>query len=225
MVKKNDIVLKSLCDSFEVLKDSWPSRKESLIDCIATTCVYDGSVAVDMWLYLLQNNESLLLTIEGVEDLVKEPLQRIYFKFNQRWCGNHYYCKQYLEHLVPYIIKNDIFIRQLFGKSLNGGFCNSNTDDEYIISIIACIFLSNNPQITKLTMETFLKNPLIFDVNIGNCMREIFDTIVDVYENRDSFKKKYTVSKEVKDVLLECLEFIEDKKDRAEFMIGLCRIE
>ena len=33
----NEIILQSLTDSFEVLKDSWETKKESIIACIVET--------------------------------------------------------------------------------------------------------------------------------------------------------------------------------------------
>ena len=49
----NGIILQSLTDAFEVLKDSWATKKEALIHCIVETEVYDGEIAMSMWQYIL----------------------------------------------------------------------------------------------------------------------------------------------------------------------------
>ena len=50
---ENNIVLQSLIESFEVIKDSWETKKGAIIDCIVETENYDGSLSMDMWLYIL----------------------------------------------------------------------------------------------------------------------------------------------------------------------------
>ena len=47
-----DTVIRNLCDAFETIKDSWETKKDAIINCIVETELYDGDLAMDMWLYI-----------------------------------------------------------------------------------------------------------------------------------------------------------------------------
>lgn len=50
----NEIILQSLKESFEILKDSWETRNEAIVNCIVETEAIDGDMAMDMWNYILE---------------------------------------------------------------------------------------------------------------------------------------------------------------------------
>lgn len=50
----NHLVIHSLTESFGIIKDSWATKRNAIIDCIVETEKYDGDLAMDMWLYILK---------------------------------------------------------------------------------------------------------------------------------------------------------------------------
>ena len=48
-----EIIIRNLCDAFEVIKDSWETRKEAICRCITGMVKYDPDIAMDMSYTLL----------------------------------------------------------------------------------------------------------------------------------------------------------------------------
>ncbi len=214
---KNEIILQSLIDSFEVLKDSWERNKESIIDCIVKTESYDGNVAMDMWLYILNSNSTLLKTKEGVEGLIHDVFYKFRIKYEQ-FVGDRYDVRVMLYHVIPYMIKKEELIKVIFGESYNAGVCDEY--DEYTPACIAAFFLFNNPQTVAFLLDQITNNNYLVEVSIGELTRKSCNYVKSVYDNIDNFKKKYKVSNQVKDVILNYIGSIKDKEDRAKCTIA-----
>ncbi len=221
---KEKYVIQKLTDAFQILKDSWPEKKESIINCIVSMNEYDGDLAMEMWLNILVNNEKELMAHNGSNFLIYELLQQMFFKHEQHWGGNYYICKVYLKYLIPYAIKNKKLLLEISGKADNGGFCNNSLNDEYIISLYASIFLTDNAQIAKLIFESFISNPLVDHKKIGDYIRMVIDTIINVQNNIDEFEKPYTITSDTIHVLMNCLDQITDEKSRAECIVAILSI-
>ena len=162
---ENDIILQSLTESFEVIKDSWETKKEAIINCIVETEIYDGDLAMDMWLYIL-NKEGQNVDEDGVRYVgfgykMEECIGNVFkafFKKYEEYELPRLMCQVLFGHIVPHIIKKDKLLEILFEKSLNMGYCIEITDyshissistklykNEFIPALIACIFLIDNP--------------------------------------------------------------------------------
>lgn len=215
---ERDIVIQSLTESFEVLKDSWASNKDAIINCIVETEVYDGKLAMDMWHYILQTNLNLLEDKEESEHLVNDVFNRFLDKY-ERYCDTKYYCRVVLEHIVVHLIQNESLINVLFGKTFNAGYVSEY--QSFISICIAGIILQDNPHIIQTLFGALSKNTKIVDISIGQLLLKANKYIETVKQNQDTFKLSYSVTARVKEALLSCLDLIKDKKTRAECTIAI----
>lgn len=212
-----EIIFQSLTESFEALKDSWEINKESIVDCIIETEKYDGNVAMDMWLYILNKNAALLKSKETAEDLITKVLYkfRIYY---EKWLGDDYTIRAMLYHVVPYMVNNNELLKIIFKDTINAGSCGINR--KYIPACIAGIFLFNKPESVKFLMSQICNNEYLIDISLGELMRESCGFVKTVYDNIDEYKKKYKLSNQTKEILLNFINSISNKEDRAKCTIA-----
>lgn len=79
-----------ILESFDILKDSWESKKGAILRLICKMFMIDAKTAMDMWLYILQNNQQIFsdpnkdylsysLTEEIVKGIIYGPNCGCYF--------------------------------------------------------------------------------------------------------------------------------------------------
>lgn len=68
-------------ESFDILKDSWPERSDALMRLICKMFDIDNVTAIEMWKYLLKNNENLLDDYHS-HDLIEGMIEGILFGIN-----------------------------------------------------------------------------------------------------------------------------------------------
>lgn len=223
---ENDIILQSLTESFEIIKDSWESKKETIINCIVETEQYDGGLAMDMWLYILQKNIPII-TQKDADSFVDDVLDRFLRKHEgtDTMSGEHE-CRAFLNHVVPHLIKNEELIKLIFGNTYNAGYkCYPNLEWDDILTpraavCVTCIMLLGNSHVVELLIKSLAQNELMFEISMGHILLRANKYIEYICRNEDKFGKKYTVSAEVKEALLESLQYIENKEKRAECTIA-----
>ena len=222
---KNEIILQSLTDAFRVLKDSWDTKKEAIINCIVETEAYDGSLSMDMWLYILQNHMPIT-NEEDVGCLVDDVFAR-FVKRNEDNTYLYNYCRGCFNHIVPHLIFKDELINAIFGKTCNAGFkfhfAESISDiDEfhYNIVCISCILLLGNKHSTEVLIKSLSQNLFTQGLSMGKLLLKANECIEYIGRNEEKFGKKYEISQEVKEALLNSLVFIEDKIERAECTVA-----
>lgn len=195
----NNIIKQTLLDSFEVLKDSWGTMNDALIKCIVKTEKYDGDMAMNMWLYILQNNEEL---IHENESLVSDVLCEFREEYN-----NEFWLSM-VEHVVPHLIRNEKLIELIFGQTKNAGM------PYYIPYCVAGIILDEKPDLIYKIMMLLSKNKYLIDFTAGSILLKANERI-RIYAN----DKKITSA--TKEALLSSLDFIKDNKERAECSIAI----
>lgn len=219
----NDLIIQSLTESFEVLKDSWSTKKEAITNCIVETELFDGSLAMDMWHYVLKKNEELLNCEEETKCLVYDVIERFYHK-HERYCNTEYVCKVIIEHIAPHIINKEDLIYDIFGNAYNAGyvevgafahFCN------YIPMLIACILLQENAKIVSLLMNYLSQNMNMKEISIGKLLIEANGFIENIQKHEEKFQKLYKVTPQVKEALLSSLDYIKDPEIKAECTIAI----
>lgn len=179
-----DTVIRNLCDAFETIKDSWETKKEAIIDCIVETEIYDGDLAMDMWLYILNKEGEHISSYDGVkyfyfgfsndvEYCIGNVFKAFFHKYEEYELPI-YMCKVLFEHIVPHIIKKDRLLEILFEKSHNMSYCTDimgsgypysleHYKNEFIPALIACIFLIDNPLVSQKIMNNMINNTNYLD--------------------------------------------------------------
>ena len=222
----NDIILQSLTEAFEIIKDSWETKKEAIINCIVETERYDGSLAMDMWLYILQCHMPIV-TQEDSNSFVDDVLDRFLRKHEETdtMSGEHE-CRAFLNHVAPHLIKKEELIISIFGNTYNAGYrCYPNLEWDEILTpraavCVSCILLLGNAHIVDLLIKSLAQNELMFEISMGHILLRANKYIEYICRNENEFGKKYAVSTEVKEALLKSLQYIKDKEERAECTIA-----
>lgn len=217
----NEIILQSLTEAFEVLKDSWDTKKESIIACIVETEHYDGDLAMDMWLYILQNNQDSLKDLDASESLIHEVIH--YFcERNEKYNNlDRYICHAILEHIAPHMIRKDNLIDYIFGRTINAGYSIKNTGYEYIPMLIGVILLIGQAQVVRTLIESISRNTICENISVGELfIKANYYIKNEIQGNLDIFGKEFTISNEVKMSLFDSLDLIKDKEMRAECTIA-----
>ena len=217
-----NLILQSLTEAFEVLKDSWATKKEALIHCIVETEVYDGEIAMSMWQYILQKNYSKISNKEESQNLISEVLKR--------FCDKHYgYYRQYsgredirtmLDHVAPHIVHNEELIKLLFEKSYNAGYDSSYVFFEKVSCLIASIFLQNSYSAVQTLIKSIAYNKNMIDVSIGMVLRDTSKFLEEVSSNSE-LSELYSVTPEIKELLIESLNLIKDTEEHADCTITI----
>lgn len=222
----NEIMLQSLSDAFEILKDSWESKKEAIINCIVETERYDGSLAMDMWFYILQCHIPII-TQEDANSFVDDVLERFLKKNEEHdYSSGENRCRAILNHVAPHLIKNEDLIKAIYGNTYNAGYkCYPDLQWDDILTInsavcVACILLLGNPHIVEVLIKSLAQNEFMFEIPMGHILLRANKHIEYICRNEDEFGKKYAVSTEVKEALLNSLQYIKDKVERAECTIA-----
>ena len=222
----NEIIKQSLVEAFEVLKDSWETKSEAIINCIVETENYDGSLAMDMWIYILQNNVSDLGTSDGINKL----FDSILFKFHDRNCSNWKFlrsnlCKTIIEHIVVHLDNKVQFVKAIMGNALNGGYSAYWYYGDYHLealpAFISCIIASNNPKQVSAMMQALASNILMIVNSVGELLNKSLVYYSAIKENHYDFEGLPMLSNEVREVMLRDLSLISNKEDRAESTIAI----
>lgn len=222
----NEIVLQSLTEAFDVLKDSWETKKEAIINCIVETEQYDGALAMDMWLYILQNHMPIV-TQESANSLIDDVLER-FLKKNEEddLSSGKNRCRAILNHVAPYLIKNEELIKAIYGNTYNAGYkCYPNLEWDDILTInsavcVACILLLGNSHVVEVLIKSLAQNKLMFEIRMGHILLRANKYVEYICRNDYFFDHKYSISPEVKEALIRSLGYIEDKTERAECTIA-----
>lgn len=211
-----DVILQSLTDAFEVLKDSWDTKKDALIHCIVETEVYDGEIAMSMWQYVLQKNQSKMHNKEDANNLISGVLKRFSDKYKGYYSRND--MRTMLEHVAPHLVHNVELIKLIFEKSYNAGYDSSYIYSDKISYFIASILLQGSPSIVNALFKSLANNKSMIDVSIGMILRDTSQCLEEISSNSE-LDGMYSITPEIKDVLLNSLTFISDTKERADCTI------
>lgn len=218
----NEVIKQTLIESFEILKDSWDKKKDALIHCIVETEAYDGDIAMSMWQYILQKNQGKITKKENSQDLISEVLKRFcekYYSYYRQFSGRED-IRTMLDHVAPHIVRNEELIRLLFEKAYNVGYSSSYVYFEYVSCLIASIFLQNSYSAVQTLIKSIANNKNMVDVNIGMVLRDSSKYLEEVSSYSD-LKELYSVTPEIKELLISNLNLIKNPEDRADCTITI----
>ncbi len=218
----NDIILQNLAEAFDVLKNSWDKKREALIYCIVETETYDGEMALSMWQYIIQKNIRKLSEKEGAEQLFYDVLNRFCERLNSHYnsCSGSNELWVMLDHVSPHLVQNSELIKILFGRSYNAGYKSSYVYREIVSALVASIFLQGNLMIIELLMKALADNKHLVEVSIGVIFRDAFKFIEEISPDSE-LGERFQFTPEIKGVLINSLDFIKDKEERADCMVTL----
>ena len=222
----NEIILQSLTEAFEIIKDSWETKKEAIINCIVETEKYDGSLSMDMWLYILQSNESSFKDAEESKGYIYDVFQCFCKKNEEYGSLDRYACRAIMNHIVPHLIKNENLIDIIWGKTINAGYIAEDNRDEYIPMCLASILIIGNPHVISVLMESLAHNDNLVDISIGKFfLKADYFIREEIQHNHEVFPQDYKVPLMIKNALMENIDKIENKKERAECTIAFLSIK
>jgi hypothetical protein len=230
-----------MTEAFETIKDSWATKRNAIIDCIVETEKYDGDLAMDMWLYILEKEGafvrddgtmSVFFSDDKMKNCIGDVFRAFLYKYEE-YESPRLMCKMLFHHITPYIIQKERILEILFECSCNMGYSdiiNNRYENKYIPALIACIILIDNPNASQKIVKYMINwtNSIKWQnmeddnlglISVGEMIRLSKEYIHEVLNNKDDFDVEYKITKRVKDALLSCVDKIEYSGNRAEFTI------
>lgn len=213
----NNIILQSLKESFEVLKDSWENRSGAIVNCIVETEPYDGELAMEMWIYVLQRileaNNSII-----PEKYIEPFIHNVFAKFENKYpneknsLGNPFSFAIIFSHIVKYRNQLLQLINIILGKAHNAGYYANFTTYNSIKFFIGCLLVQQDKIITKTVIESLGNNINLTDKTVGTILQDSNDCVRDGFWNDNPNEKEY---------LLSCVDYIKDKENKAEVLVTI----
>lgn len=219
----NNIIMRSMLEAFEIIKDSWPIKKDSIIRCIVETEVIDGNLAMDMWRYILEKNLILLKDKNENAHFVDDVILGFNAKYESHPTPVNM-CKTIYNHIAKHLVQNDNLIKILFGNLINAGYSGQHywvesEPSEPIPALLACMISQNCARSIPVFMKSISGNVKMEDISLGELLLKS-NYYLDGITIRWSSSHFY-LSDDVKGNLLNCLDLISDKNDRAEIALSL----
>lgn len=198
-----NFIIHNLTDAFEVLKDLWDTRKEAICRCITGMVKQDSDIAMDMWLYIINSHRALIQTEEGCKAYIDSVCDSLYCDI-----GDGLY-EGATKAVYKSIFKNKDLYSSLYGEAFYSvdlifqpKFCEyclawymAETKPDNLMDVL--LLLSKNANMKGYTMGLVITRAISF-------LRII----------------ERTLSKQSQGIIMSCIEYVEDKNDRAEITIA-----
>lgn len=203
-----DIIIRNLCDAFEVIKDSWETRKEAICRCITGMVKYNPDIAMDMWLYIIYSHRASIHTEEGCKIYIDGSVcQSIYCDVGD---GSY---ERGTKPVYKSVFKNKELYSILYGEAFYS--CDFIFYPEFCEYCLAWYMTEYKPDNLKDVLILLSKNKNMKDYTMGLVITRAIG-ILRVIEK--------AISERSREILLSCVDYIEDKNDRAEITIAALSI-
>ena len=216
----DNIVVKSLIDSFEILKTKWSSKSDAISLCISEMTKYDVDTAFDMWLYILKNNSDLLSMERDSEYLVSDLIDKMVETLMARYDVEEY--EIFIKEIIPHMLKRQEILSILFGNTYNAGAQKLSFND-YMPKCFAYMFLIANSDTITNIMKMISSNKYMKDITIGTFVMKSIKELKSIIED-DDIGNNYSVTNDVKMELLSSLDLVKDSTERAECTVAILSI-
>ena len=213
----NDFILKSLMDSFEILKAKWSSKREAITLCISEMTKYDIDIAFDMWLYILKNNTELLKQDRDSEYLVSELIDHIVETIKVKYDMDEDLI--FIKIIVPQMLKRKEFFSLIYGNTYRAGARSSSFNDWMPTCLAYTLFVANPDDITNI-MKLMSCNKQMKEVSVGTFLMRAINELKTIIEDND-IVDTYSISGDAKMALLSSLDFISDLSEKAECTVAV----
>lgn len=216
----DDIIVRSLVDSFEILKSKWSSKRNAISLCISEMTKYNCDIAFDMWLYILKNNSDLLKQKMNVDFLVSDLIDKIVDTLMPRYDADEN--EIFIKEIVPRMLNRQEILSLIFGNTYCAGARSSSFRD-YMPKCFAFMFLVANPDVIINIMKLMNSNKYMKDVTVGTIVMRSIEELKSIMEDND-ISNKYSVTSDIKMALLNSLDLVRDSTEKAECTIAVLSI-
>ena len=199
---KKELIIQNLCSAFEVIKDSWETRKESICKCITGMVRYDPNIAMDMWLYILNSHKDSLRTEDGSRTYIDSVCRCLYNDIgdsSDSESAKAVYKSIFNNHGLYSILFGDACFSNNF--SYQHDFCEhclkwylTEKKPDNLMDVLKCLNSNNN----------------FVDYTVGLVITRAINHL----------NEEIKISPKSQEILLSCIEFINDPNDRAEITIA-----
>lgn len=208
----------------------------TLIQCVIDMEEYDTDLAMEMWRNILSKKIDTLCYKNVVEDVVCRVFSSINKKYN-KYNNVDYICEVMMQHVVPFLEKNDYLVEIIYGNTLNAGYIGYNQNFTPIC--LACIIIDDKPDLVYRIMGLLYKNKMMSspncsyfeeaaekEYNIGKFLTATYEYVwwMLLSDTKKEFFSKYRISERMKECLVESIKLITKKKERAECTIPILAI-
>ncbi|MBQ6378128.1 MAG: hypothetical protein IJJ56_04970 [Prevotella sp.] len=210
-----ELIKKNLADSFDVLKDSWEQYCDAITLCIAEMMKYDGEMAIEMWLYILEKNKALLASDIGTKKLIPEIIDKMY---HIRYDYLSRREEIFLNEIIPCMLHREEILTFIFGKAHCAG---AEKDDIFGTTLLcfAYILLIGNNEVVMRIMESLYSNKRMIGLSTGEFLYQATELLKDMFSDKDIPYDSLGLDK--RDTLMRSLDYINDPLLKAECTVSI----
>ena len=130
----------------------------TLTQCVIDMEEYDTDLAMEMWRIILSKKIDSLCYKNVVKDVVCRVFSSINEKYNE-YNNADYICEVMMQHVVPFLGKNDHLVEIIYGNTLNAGYIGYNQNFTPIC--LACFIIDDKPDLVYRIMGLLNKNKVM----------------------------------------------------------------
>lgn len=216
----DNIIVKSLIDSFEILKTKWSSKHDAISLCISEMTKYDIDIAFDMWLYILKSNSVLLNSERDSEYLVSDLIDKMVETLMSECDTDEN--ETFIKEFVPRMLNRQEILSLIFENTYCAGARHSLFND-YIPKCFAYMLLVANADVIINIMKLMNSNNFMKDITIGTFVMRSIAELKSIMEDND-VRNKYSVTSDIKMALLNSLDFVRNSTEKAECTVAVLSI-
>lgn len=214
------IIVRSLVDSFEILKTKWSSKRDAISLCISEMTKYDCDIAFDMWLYILKNNSDFLKKERDSEFLVSDMIDKMVETLMSK--NNVDEKEAFIKEIIPRMLNRQEILSLIFGNTHCAG-ANSSLFNDYMPKCFAYMFLVANPDVISNIMKLMSSNKYMKDITIGTFVMRSIKELKTIMED-DDIGNNYSVTSDIKMELLSSLDLVKNSTEKAECTVAVLSI-
>ena len=216
----DNIIVKSLVDSFEILKKKWSSKRNAISLCISEMTKYNSDIAFDMWQFILKDNSELLCKERDSEHLVSDLIGKMVETLMSRYDVDEN--EAFIKEIIPRMQNHQDILSLIFGNTYCAG-ARSITFIDYMPKCFAYMFLVANPNVIRNIMKLMSSNKYMKDITIGTFVMRSITELKSILEE-DDIGNNYSVTSDIKMELLSSLDLVKDSTERAECNVAVLSI-
>lgn len=221
-----EIASQTLLDSFEVIKDNWITQSESIQNAIDAMFVYNGSLAAEMWAYVLNSNKTLLE--KDSKSLIYEIFEKIINRANFDY--ENIQGSNICRNIGDYIFSNDLLCKLIYQDSFEFGYrrYENDLDIRHInyyptVWFYAYLLTTKNYRAIHNVTLYIINNAHTKTVTASIFLSQTVNLLINYFVDKKG--QSVTIKDDVKSVLLECSEKIQDPVAKADLVISILSLK